>query len=699
MPNKGHSRLEIALRHANRGWRVFPLHTPNAEGTCSCGKNDDPEGERHPVGKHPRIGEWQKSATTDTATIQAWWKKWPDANIGIATGPESGLIVLDIDGPEGESIVERFGVPKTPTVVTGKGRQLYFKHPGFKAKNVVKVYPELDGRGDGGYVCAPGCLHASGKLYYFEEGLSPEAVTLADAPSWWLDVIRDSGMADKEPRRSKGPITAGSRNSYLASQAGSLRDRGLDAEPLEFALLNLNQKHCQPPLSDSEVKTIAASYSKYEEGDPGHGIKLFELAKKLMRTEHFVCSPIDEEGKGVVLMVYRDGSFKPHGASVARRMALHGLGNAAREDTISGAVALIKEATKKDDTLLNPKATQYINVANGMLDWATGELVPHDPTYLSSIQLPVEWRPEASSELLDRFLSEVFPPDALPLADEIVGYSMMPTTRFQKAFMLCGSGANGKSTLLHMLRGFLGEVNISGVSLHALEDSLFAAAELQGKLLNIYADLAATKLEKVEAFKQLVSGDPFSAQRKYGQPYILNNFARLMFSANAFPRADDASEAFMRRWIVIPFPNSFEGKACDPYLPDKLRHPDVLSALLVKAVHGLRRLMHNNGFSRCPSVEAKVEEYRVENDSCYEFARDTLKSAPGQRIPKKEVWAKYETWCTDNGIKFPMAPRKFNHLLADHMKCALIKSISGGVATNVWDGIQWDGVAEEEVPF
>jgi len=687
VPDKKLSKLDIALIHARRGWKVFPLHTPDAEGGCSCRNPDCGK----TTGKHPRVKEWQKVATTDEKVIHDWWKKYPDANIGIATGAGSGIIILDIDGDEGESVVKKFGIPKTCVVVTGKGRQAYFRYPGFATKNRVKVFPDLDGRGDGGYVVAPGSLHLSGATYHWEKGSHPDHVHLAQAPQWWLDAVRDDGTSAKANKpESKGPIKVGRRNSALASLAGSLRDKGLKVESIEVALLDYNKHHCQPPLGDDEVKKIATSYGRYDEGDPSHGLKLYELAKKLMKQEHFVCSPIDQDGRGVVLMVYRDGSFKSHGASVARTMALHGLGNAARPDTINSAVELVKESTKKDDTLLNPKAMKLVCVANGMLDWSTGELVAHDPGYLSSIQLPVEWRPGAKSELLDRFMGQVFPADALQLADEMVGYFSLPTTVYQKAFMLCGEGANGKSTFLNLVNAFLGRDNISRVSLHSLEDSPFSAAELQGKLLNIYADLASTKLEKVEAFKHLVGGDPLSAQRKYGQPFVLHSFARLLFSANAFPRADDTSEAFMRRWVVIPFPNHFEGKDRDPHLTEKLQHPDVLSALLVRAVDGLRRLHAQGEFTRSASTDAKAEEYRIENDSAYEFSIDILRAADGsKRLAKKAVWDAYEAWCQAGGIKFPMAPRRFNHQLAAHLKCRPGVAKVGGVTTKIWEGLEW----------
>src|SRR5690349_5123077 len=118
--------LDSALQNGRRGFRVFPMHGIQ-NGQCTCRKADCSS-----PGKHPRIKDWQRKASSDPATIEAFWKKWPDSNIGIATGGESRLFVLDIDGAEGEKsledLVRQHGPsPETLTVTTGRGRHFYFR--------------------------------------------------------------------------------------------------------------------------------------------------------------------------------------------------------------------------------------------------------------------------------------------------------------------------------------------------------------------------------------------------------------------------------------------------------------------------------------------------------------------------------------------------------------------------------------------
>lgn len=159
--------LAAALRYAALGWCVFPGHGIDQSGRCSC--RDSKCG--HP-GKHPRINAWQKSATTDKTVIENWWRRWPTANVCIATGAASGIVVLDVDPRHGgaaslEALEREHGpLPLTPTVRTGGGGfHYFFSHPGGRVLNRVNVLPGVDVRGDGGFVVAPPSRHVSGEVY------------------------------------------------------------------------------------------------------------------------------------------------------------------------------------------------------------------------------------------------------------------------------------------------------------------------------------------------------------------------------------------------------------------------------------------------------------------------------------------------------------------------------------------------------
>ncbi len=117
--------------------------------------------------KRPAI-EWEpfQRRRPTLEELDAWFTNG-DANIGIVTGAISGLVVLDIDGPEGEASMRGLEVPLTKEVRTPRGRHLYFEHPGnTKVPTAVGFLPHVDVRGDGGYVVAPPSI-VNGTTYVF----------------------------------------------------------------------------------------------------------------------------------------------------------------------------------------------------------------------------------------------------------------------------------------------------------------------------------------------------------------------------------------------------------------------------------------------------------------------------------------------------------------------------------------------------
>ncbi len=269
---------DVAVAYAAYGWRVFPLHTPDAEGRCSCARAD----ECRSAGKHPRTARGVNEATTDAEQIARWWTRWQDANIGIATGAGSGLVVLDIDPRHGGDVslaelMEQHGdVPRTLEAATGGGGwHILFKHPGVAFKNSASVLgPGLDVKTDGGYVVAMPSLHASGRRYEWrDDDARPAAM-----PTWLIELLTaprqieataDSALAHA---RSNGHaldsrIAEGARNDTLFRLvACRLRGQGAGYSEIVTACLEANAHLCSPPLPESEVRKVAASAMRYHAG-------------------------------------------------------------------------------------------------------------------------------------------------------------------------------------------------------------------------------------------------------------------------------------------------------------------------------------------------------------------------------------------------------------------------------------------------
>jgi hypothetical protein len=178
-------RVAAALNYAARGWSVFPLHGVSG-GACTCGRADCSS-----PAKHPRTRHGLREATTDLGGIREWWARWPSANVGIATGRASGIVVIDLDLPDAESSLERLaslGLSLSPTltVITGGGRHLYFacdRHLSNTTRRLPGLGEDLLGidlRADGGYVVGPPSIHITSTTYRW---VDPEARP-APLPHW-----------------------------------------------------------------------------------------------------------------------------------------------------------------------------------------------------------------------------------------------------------------------------------------------------------------------------------------------------------------------------------------------------------------------------------------------------------------------------------------------------------------------------------
>jgi hypothetical protein len=240
---------EQVFRMAARGWRLFPVRVG---------------------GKQPLIGDWPHQATSSEARLRLWLNGG-NCNWAAATGPDSGIFVLDVDGEQGQQSVRDLEgqgcvLPNTLKVRTGRGEHIYFNWPpnGTEIRNSAgKIARGLDVRGAGGYVLVPPSVHPSGIAYEFFDKETP----IAPAPRWLLERLAQPFTVPAVAatiQTAYSAIPEGQRNTTLASLAGTMRGRGMTLEALEAALLAENANRCVPLLAVQEVKAIARSVSRYE---------------------------------------------------------------------------------------------------------------------------------------------------------------------------------------------------------------------------------------------------------------------------------------------------------------------------------------------------------------------------------------------------------------------------------------------------
>lgn len=201
---------EAAIGYAARGMRVVVLHD-NARGTCSCGRECGKS-----AGKHPRHGKWQTLATWDEETVRRWWSDWPNANVGIALGPQGpgspALVGVDIDTANGEAILAAMAdgdLPDTWEMKTGNGRRLIFGTPAdTEAKTFSLKGDDTEAirfQWTGGQCVVPPSIHYTGRLYEWSAGRSPVDGPPAPAPAWLLAAIAPPPPPESIPAAGPPP--------------------------------------------------------------------------------------------------------------------------------------------------------------------------------------------------------------------------------------------------------------------------------------------------------------------------------------------------------------------------------------------------------------------------------------------------------------------------------------------------------------
>jgi P4 family phage/plasmid primase-like protien len=311
---------------------------------------------------------------------------------------------------------------------------------------------------------------------------------------------------------------------------------------------------------------------------------------------------------------------------------------------------LVDRLRSRGRRLTEHASEPILNLSNGLLDLQTLDLHPHSPDFLSSVQLPIAWNPDAECPVYEQWVAECVGSQVDDL-EETVSVMLDPTRTPTKALFCFGPSRSGKSTFIRLAEAIAGAGNRSAVTLHQLCTDRFAAANLYGAILNSAADLSATHVEDLSTFKMLTGEDTVQANRKYGRQFEFKNAALFAFSANEIPSVGESSTAYLERVKPIFFPHSFAG-AEDRSIEEAM-HRDELPGILRRWVEAYRRL-DGRGGRYGPTDPTVGSIFAERSDRVRQWvAEETTRLGPDVPVdrwtPGPEAFAAFGIWSEANG--------------------------------------------------
>ena len=468
-----------------------------------------------------------------------------------------------------------------------------------------------------------------------------------DLPKWLLPIKTTMEFLNLEP--------GDGRNQSLFNYILTLQSNDFSVEESRECIRLINKYILKVPLSDDELEVILRDDAfKKPVFFKGTTFLFDKFATYIKNNNHII--RINNQ-----LHLYRDGIYISGQAEIEAEMIKHipQLNRSKRTEVLSYLDIMIRENTPASPA-------HMIAFRNGILNLKDDSFIPFSPDIVITNRIEWDYNPHAYCELTDKTLDKIAcnDPNIRALLEEAAGFCMFRRNELGKAFILTGTGSNGKSTYLNMLKHMLGKQNVSSLDLKKLGDR-FSTVMLFGKLANIGDDISDEFIMDASIFKKIVTGETIDAEQK-GQPkFEFEPYVKLFFSANNIPRMGKGrdSAAILRRLVIIPFDAKFSSDDPDynPHIGDALRSQESMEYLIQLGLKGLKRILETKKFSESEKVQKELEEYEESNNPVLGFIKEIELSDDFkiENEPTSEVYKRYQEYCLANNLQ-PMSNIEFS---------------------------------------
>ena len=375
------------------------------------------------------------------------------------------------------------------------------------------------------------------------------------------------------------------------------------------------------------------------------------------------------------IWIYRDGIYCPEGATYINEFCVEILGHKYKRNIASEIIAAIRAQTFVEQSrFFESSPFEKVCLTNGIYDLTNGVISPHTPTQVFFSKHEIVHDATATCTTFTTFLEQVLEPNDIPLMQEWIGYLFFGRMIHHKFLIMCGTGRNGKSTLIDTCINLVGRNNATTIEPHDIVKDPRLKGELWNKKLWCCADVGSSDIEKTNGLKQLTGEDTITVDRKHTNTITFSSHAKIMFGCNQLPKFKDNSDALIDRLFLLNFrqrfidatqwdaltpeQQQFTHKA-DTSLRQKLMSAQEISGIFNWAVEGMKRLLWAGHFSYTKTAQEVRNDMSVKTDSLRSFCDEcitfcpayTAKSSNGMEcvvekyIPKEDFRQKYYEFC------------------------------------------------------
>jgi len=301
---------------------------------------------------------------------------------------------------------------------------------------------------------------------------------------------------------------------------------------------------------------------------------------------------------------------------------------------------------------------EWVCCKNIMVNLRTGEVKPHSPEFMATVQIPheypcINYPYVPGPPKIMQFLYQVMAYEDVETVLDFMAYCLWREFPYHRWLLLNGSGRNGKGVTTNLITKLLGVKNVSSETLHRLLDNRFASGNLYGKMANIDADLSSQALKQTGLLKKIMGADEIPGEFKFKSAFFFRNYAKLIFSANTLPITPDETDTYFARLLIINFPNQFLGDKANPNLIEELTTVSEMSALLSLVIRRLPRVLKDGiSYTASHNIEENYLRYIRSSNPIRYFAETALRVDSGVDvyIAKTNMYEAYSKFCDKNKL-------------------------------------------------